>query len=103
MACVACEKVHWKVAVPRPPTLWLPGAFHELPDSLVTKYMNDYRSGLKARMHFPKVMRELDDMALWCGNGLFAPSYVKNYLPITSKERAQRFRKWLAMLRGPRS
>ena len=37
MACVACDKVHWKAAVPRPPTLWLPGTFHELPDSLVVE------------------------------------------------------------------
>ena len=79
---------------------WLPGTFHELPDSLVTKYMNDYRSGLKARMHFPKVICELDE-AVWCGilggYGSFSPSY-ENYFPNASKERAQRIRKWFPWL-----
>jgi len=30
--------------------LWLPGTFHELPDSLVTKYMDEYKAGLRCRM-----------------------------------------------------
>ena len=65
----------------RPPELWLPGTFHELPDSLVSKYMNDYRCGLRARMHFPKVMEELDFMSWCCGS--FTPSYIRDYAPIS--------------------
>ena len=49
MACVACEK-DWKAAVPRPPTLWMPGTFHDLPDALVIKYMDEYKTGLRCRM-----------------------------------------------------
>ena len=91
---MACEKV------PRPPELWLPATFHELPDSLVTKYVNDYRCGLRARMLFPKVMEELDFMSWCCGS--FTPSYIRDYAAISSEERAKRFREWLATLRGPR-
>ena len=38
-----------------PPELWLPGTFHELPDVLVEKYMDEYRANLRFRM----CMREM--------------------------------------------
>ena len=41
----------WKAKVPRPSELWLPGTFHELPDEVVEKYMDDYKYGLRYRMY----------------------------------------------------
>ena len=64
------------VTLARPDELWLPGDFNELPDALVERYMDEYKSGLSFRMGMRELKRlftfgvPLHPVArTWCDEG----------------------------------